>query len=56
MWWEVVREWSLSIQFEGRPLIGRATLATWCTVLLVISVATVLLLNAPAPDIVYKAF
>jgi hypothetical protein len=55
--WETVRDGLLSIQFEGRPLVlSRYGRTVWCTALVVITVITLMLLNAPAPDIVYKAF
>jgi alginate O-acetyltransferase complex protein AlgI len=55
--WEVAREWLLSVQFESRPVLSSRYVRTaWSTVLVVISVATFILLNAPPPDIVYKTF
>jgi len=55
--YETAREWLLAVQFENRPLIlSRYARTAWCTVLAVITVTTLALLNAPAPDIVYKAF
>jgi D-alanyl-lipoteichoic acid acyltransferase DltB (MBOAT superfamily) len=55
--WEAAREWILSFQFDGRPLIvSRYARTIWCTALMVVALTVVLLLNAPAPDIVYKAF
>jgi alginate O-acetyltransferase complex protein AlgI len=55
--WEAARDGLLSFQFEGRPLVlSRYARTMWCTALVVITVTTVVLLNAPAPDIVYKAF
>lgn len=55
--WEAGREWLLSFQFENRPaLSSRYVRTVWATVLLVISIATITLLNAPPPDIVYKTF
>jgi alginate O-acetyltransferase complex protein AlgI len=55
--YELAREWLLWFQFDGRPfLTSRYALTVWCTVLIVITATTLALLNAPAPDIVYKAF
>jgi alginate O-acetyltransferase complex protein AlgI len=55
--YEFAREWLLSFQFEDRPFLqSRYARTAWCTVLAVITVTTLALLNAPAPDIVYKAF
>lgn len=55
--YEAAREWMLSFQFESRPLLAsRYVLTVWCTALIVITATTLALLNAPAPDIVYKAF
>ena len=55
--WEATREWLLSFQFENQPVLSSRYVRTaWCTVLIVISVATIILLNAPPPDIVYKTF
>jgi alginate O-acetyltransferase complex protein AlgI len=55
--WEAGREWLLSFQFENQPaLSSRYVRTVWATVLLVISIATMALLNAPPPDIVYKTF
>jgi D-alanyl-lipoteichoic acid acyltransferase DltB (MBOAT superfamily) len=55
--WEATRQWLLTFQFEGQPLVASRYVRTvWDTALLVIALVTVMLLNAPAPDIVYKAF
>jgi alginate O-acetyltransferase complex protein AlgI len=55
--WESIREWSLLFQFENQPaLASRYFRAVWDTALVVISIATITLLNAPPPDIVYKRF
>ena len=55
--WEAVREWLFSFRFENRPLVlSRYVRTIWDTALAVIAVAAVMLLNAPAPDIVYKTF
>ena len=55
--WEATREWMLSWQFQSQPLLhSRYVRTIWGTALVVIATAIVVLLNAPAPDIVYKAF
>jgi D-alanyl-lipoteichoic acid acyltransferase DltB (MBOAT superfamily) len=55
--WERVRSWSTARQFEGRPITSSRYLTTvWCTAYVVLTILTMSLLNAPAPDIVYKAF
>ncbi len=55
--WEAARDWLLSLQFENQPVLSSRYVRTaWSTVLVVISVATIMLLNAPPPDIVYKTF
>jgi hypothetical protein len=55
--WEAAREWLLSFQFENQPVLSSRYVRTaWSTVLVITSVATIILLNAPPPDIVYKAF
>jgi D-alanyl-lipoteichoic acid acyltransferase DltB (MBOAT superfamily) len=54
--WEAVREWLLSFQWGGQPLLlSRYFRTAWCTALVVIGAATVMLLNGPAPEVVYKA-
>jgi alginate O-acetyltransferase complex protein AlgI len=55
--WEVLREQVLGIHVAGEPVVlSRYVRTMWSTALVVIALATVTLLNAPAPDIVYKAF
>jgi D-alanyl-lipoteichoic acid acyltransferase DltB (MBOAT superfamily) len=55
--WESAREWGLSFQFQSQPLLlSRYFRTAWNTALVVVVSATTTLLNAPAPDIVYKAF
>jgi D-alanyl-lipoteichoic acid acyltransferase DltB (MBOAT superfamily) len=55
--WEAGRKRLLSFQFENQPaLSSRYVRTVWATVLLVISIATMTLLNAPPPDIIYKTF
>ncbi len=55
--WEAMREWLLAFQFEGQPLLlSRYVRTAWNTMLVIISIGTITLLNAPPPDIVYKTF
>ncbi len=55
--WEVAREWLLSLQFGGQPLVqSRYVRTVWDTALVVIAATTLILNNAPVPDIVYKTF
>jgi D-alanyl-lipoteichoic acid acyltransferase DltB (MBOAT superfamily) len=55
--WEAARELLISIRFQGNPLVlSRYFRTAWGTALVVVAVATILFLSAPAPDIVYKAF
>ena len=55
--WEILRAWLLSWQWGSAPVLHSRYLRTIRgTALVVIAVSTLLLLNAPAPDIVYKAF
>lgn len=55
--WEFVRAALLRIQTaEGPVLAGRYALAAYTTAMLVISFVIVVVLNQPAPGIVYKAF
>lgn len=55
--WETSRAWLLSLTWSGSPvLMSRYFRTVSNTALLLISVAVVELMNAPAPDIVYKAF
>ena len=55
--WEAAREWLLSFQFENQPaLSSRYVRTVWDTALVVISMATMILMNSPPPDIVYKTF
>ncbi len=55
--WESLREWALSFQFENQPaLASRYFRIVWDTALVVISIATIMLMNAPPPEIVYKRF
>jgi D-alanyl-lipoteichoic acid acyltransferase DltB (MBOAT superfamily) len=55
--WEAAREWLLSFQYWSQPLLqSRYVRMVRGTALVVITAASVILLNAPAPDIVYKVF
>jgi alginate O-acetyltransferase complex protein AlgI len=55
--WEATRNFVLSIRVRGEPVLAsRYTHVVIGTAVAVISVAVVALVNAPAPDLVYKAF
>jgi alginate O-acetyltransferase complex protein AlgI len=54
---EALRAWALRITWNGSPvLLSRYALTVLDTSLAVVVLMVVMLLNAPAPDIVYKAF
>ena len=54
---EAARAAVMSVRWGGAPAVtSRYVRTVWDTGLIVITVAVVVLLNAPAPDIVYKAF
>jgi len=54
---ETLRYWALSIRWHGSPvLLSRYAQTVFDTALMVAALVVVILLNAPAPDIVYKAF
>jgi D-alanyl-lipoteichoic acid acyltransferase DltB (MBOAT superfamily) len=55
--WERLRAWILSFEWHSEPvLLSRYVRTVWDTALVVIALATVMLMNAPAPEIVYKTF
>jgi D-alanyl-lipoteichoic acid acyltransferase DltB (MBOAT superfamily) len=55
--WEVAREYMFGFEANGEPLLLSLYVRTvWDTAIAVVALATVMLLNAPAPDLVYKAF
>src|SRR5215470_4782565 len=55
--WEAIRERALSFQIAGEPLLmSRYVRTTFSTALAVIALVTLMILNAPEPAIVYKAF
>lgn len=55
--WESVRAWLMSIEWNSNPiLLSRYTRTVWGTVLVVITVAVTVLLNAAAPELVYRTF
>jgi alginate O-acetyltransferase complex protein AlgI len=55
--WESARAYLLSIHVHREPLfLSRYQRTTCLTAISVITLVTVLILNAPAPDIVYKGF
>ncbi len=54
---EALRSAVLAVRIGGAPVVhSRYVRTVWDTGLMVVTVALVVLLNAPAPDIVYKAF
>jgi alginate O-acetyltransferase complex protein AlgI len=54
---ELIRNWALAIRWNGSPvLLSRYALTVFDSALTVVTLVVVILLNAPAPDIVYKAF
>jgi len=55
--WERIRMSLLGVQLAGEPLVlSRYTRTVWNTAAAVIAVAVTMLMNAPAPELVYKAF
>jgi D-alanyl-lipoteichoic acid acyltransferase DltB (MBOAT superfamily) len=55
--WETARSRVLRIQVNRQPVVTSLYARTaWNTAIAVIAIATVMLMNAPAPEIVYKAF
>lgn len=55
--YEVLRDRALAISWNGSPaLLSRYSRTVFDTCLVVVSLVVVVLLNAPAPEIVYKAF
>lgn len=55
--YEAVRRWALSFTLEGQSfLVSRYARTVVVTAVAVVTIAVVSLLNAPAPDIVYKSF
>jgi hypothetical protein len=47
----------LNIHLSGEPVIlSRYTRTVWNTAAAVIAIAVTMLMNAPAPELVYKAF
>ncbi len=55
--WEVARKWLFSLQIGSKPLVqSRYVRTVWDTALVVIAATTLILNNAPVPDIVYKTF
>ncbi len=55
--WEGLRSWLLSLRVGSEQiLLSRYARTVFDTALVVVSIAVVMLLNVPAPDIVYKAF
>jgi alginate O-acetyltransferase complex protein AlgI len=55
--WETVRAWLLSITWKGDSVLTTRYVSTvFATAAMVVTAAVILLLNAPAPQIVYKTF
>ena len=55
--WERARARLISLEWNSEPiLLSRYARTVWGTALVVITLATILLLRAPSPEIVYKAF
>jgi hypothetical protein len=55
--WELVRTWLLSFQFENQPFLqSRYVRTVRDTALAAVAVAVIVLMNVPPPEIVYKAF
>jgi alginate O-acetyltransferase complex protein AlgI len=54
---ELFRNLAMSCEWNGVPaLLSRYTLTVFDTSLAVVSVVVAVILNSPAPEIVYKAF
>ncbi len=55
--WEWARAAVLRIEWRGSVILqSRYTRTAWCTVLALIAITSVLLVEQPAPELVYKAF
>jgi D-alanyl-lipoteichoic acid acyltransferase DltB (MBOAT superfamily) len=54
--WEAVRNRVLATSWNSDPILSLCSRTAISTALLVITLAVTLLMNQPAPDIVYKAF
>jgi hypothetical protein len=55
--WEGLRTWLLSLHWHQTPLVESRYLRTmWTTALLAVTAVLIMLLNSPAPRIVYKNF
>jgi D-alanyl-lipoteichoic acid acyltransferase DltB (MBOAT superfamily) len=54
--WEAVRGRVLAAAWTGDPILSQCSRTAFSTAMLVITLAVSLLMNQPAPDIVYKAF
>jgi D-alanyl-lipoteichoic acid acyltransferase DltB (MBOAT superfamily) len=55
--WEGARNAILGIRMGGEPLVfSRYTRTVWNTAMAFVTISVIALLNAPAPDLVYKAF
>ena len=55
--WEALRAWLLRIEWRGTAVFAtRYALTVYATTFILLTAATIKLLNAPAPKIVYKGF
>jgi len=55
--WERIRNLALGVRIGGDAIVlSRYTRTVWNTAAALVAVAVVLLMNAPAPELVYKAF
>ena len=54
---ETMRNLMLRIRWQDQPIVlSRYVRTSWCTALVMITAAVIILLASPAPDIVYKGF
>ena len=55
--WKMLSTWASELRLEDAPLfVSRNIAVAWCTVLAVMVLSVTVILNAPATQIVYKAF
>lgn len=54
--WEWVYNRIITAPWNGVPVLSQSLRTAWSTMMIVVVLAMTLLLNQPAPDIVYKAF
>lgn len=54
---EAARDLVLRVQWQNQPIaLSRYVRTSWCTALVVVTAAAIVLFASPAPDIVYKGF